>query len=75
VPFMNPAPFSVQEECPTSRVYRLYDQPCYKLVPSYTHSSALRCSAIAELDTDLERACSQVPGNGTAASGGSRANE
>jgi hypothetical protein len=25
VPFMNPAPFSVQEECPTSRVYRLYD--------------------------------------------------
>ena len=23
-PFMNPVPFSVQEECPTSRVYRIF---------------------------------------------------
>jgi len=55
VPFMNPAPFSVQEQCPTSRVYRLYGRR--------------QAPPLARRPPSLARALrGQVPGDGAAAS-------
>ena len=55
VPFMNPAPFSVQEQCPTSRVYRLYGRR--------------QAPPLARRPPSLARPLrGQVPGDGAAAS-------